>query len=327
MPETVKDLFKKIDRMVFRGERVFVIAALVVMSIVVFLDVVHRTFASDENKGVAAFVKLLSYFGQSIERGDATYTSLEGWFPYALWVAFVGLGVLGVRTASRREKVSMPRALVFSVVGVAGSYGLIRLFVAMTPNGVGWSQRLALVLTLWVGFVAASMCTYENKHLKVEAAQRVIPDGLKPYVVFLSAVFTAVVCFALMWLSTRFVLQRHLDFVQTEGRGGLIEGLGLPLYQAYAVLPLSFAIMTIRFLARGVFALGGELPVAPSIEGLDQLEKYKKEASLQAPSDVPTEVGSIAEDAPEPQSQVQTDSHGAPLDGYNNDDAGEEAER
>ncbi len=325
MPATVKDLFKKIDRMVFRGERVFVVAALVVMSVVVFLDVVHRTFSTNENKGVAAFVKLLSYFGQSIERGDPTYTSLESWFPYALWVAFVGLGVLGIRTAGRGKKMAMPKALLFSVVGLAAVYGLIRLFVMMTPNGLVWSQRLALVLTLWVGFVAASMCTYENKHLKVEAAQRAIPDNLKPYVVFLSSLFTAAVCFALMWLSTRFVLQRHMDIVQTEGRGGLVEGLGLPLYQAFAVLPLSFFIMTIRFLARGIFALGGELPVTPTIEGLDQLEKYA--GAGQAPSEVPTEVGSISEDAPEPQSRVQTDAHDAASASGKNDDADEEAAR
>lgn len=321
MPGTVKDLFKKIDRMVFRGERVFVVAALVVMSIVVFLDVVHRTFASNENKGVEAFVKLLSYFGQSIERGDPTYESLEGWVPYALWGGFVGLGVLGIRTAGKRKPLAMPKAVLFSAVGVVAVYGLIRLFIAMTPNGLVWSQSLALVLTLWVGFVAASMCTYENKHLKVEAAQRVIPDRLKPYVVLISASFTAAFCFGLMWLSTRYVLHRYDDFVQSEGRGGIVEGLGLPFYQAYAVLPLSFAVMTIRFLARGIFALGGELPVTPTIEGLDQLEKYA--GGSPAPSEVPTEVGSVSDDAAQPQSQVQTDPHGAP-NGRNEDSASKE---
>lgn len=308
---TVKDLFKKIDRLVFRGERVFVVAALVVMSIVVFLDVIHRTFASDENKGVAAFVKLLSYFGQKIERGDAAYTSLEGWFPYALWVVFVGLGVLAIRTAGRRRTVSLPKAAAFSVVGVVASYGLIRLFISLTPNGLIWSQRLALVLTLWVGFVAASMCTYENKHLKVEAAQRAIPDRFKPYVVFASALFTAAVCFSLMWLSLRYVLETYDQFVDSKGRGALVEGLDLPLYQAFAVLPLSFAIMTARYLARAIFALGGELPVAPSIEGLDQLDQHRAD-DAQKPSDIPTEVGSVSDDAPRPQSQVQTDPHGAP---------------
>jgi len=333
MPATVKDLFKKIDRMVFRGERGVVVVSLMVMSVVVFLDVVYRTFAGDENKGVTAFVKFLSYFGGTIERGDPTYLSLESWFPYVLWVAFVGLGVLGIRTAGRREKMVLPKALLFSTVGVAAVYGLIRLFLVLAPNGLVWAQNLALVLTLWVGFLAASMCTHENKHLKVEAAQRAIPEKFKPYVVFLSSLFSAAVCFGLMWVAVRYVLHRHNDFIQSEGRGGTVDGLGLPLYQAMAVLPLSFFTMTVRFTARGIFALGGELPETPSIEGLDQLEKYVGEA--QAPSDVPTEVGSVSDDLPRPQSQVRTDSHDSPGnesegdsgEGADGADESEEAER
>ncbi len=311
MRATVKEQFKKIDRMVFQVERLVAVAALVVMSLVVFADVVHRTFASDENKGVAAFVKLLSYFGQEIERGSATYVSLESWFPYALWFAFVGLGTLGIRTAKTQTKMALPKALVVSAVGVVVVYGLIQLFVTLFPNGLIWSQPLALVLTLWVGFVAASMCTHENKHLKVEAAQRAIPDKYKPYVVFASAMFTALVCFSLMWLSLRYVLANYEHFVKTEGRGGIIKGLGLPTYQAFSVLPLSFATMTVRFTARGIFALGGELPSTPEIEGLDQLEKYQEAATM--PSDVPTEVGvaGVAGDVVEPQSEVQTDPHAA----------------
>jgi len=311
MPATVKEQFKKIDRMVFRVERVFVVAALSLMSVVVFLDVVHRTFASEENKGVAAFVKLLSYFGQTIERTDPTYASLESWFPYALWIGFVGLGVLGIRTARTRTKVALPKAVLFSIVGVVAVYGLIRLFVALLPNGLIWSQPLALVLTLWVGFVAASMCTHENKHLKVEAAQRAIPDNLKPYVVFASAMFTAGVCFVLMWLSARYVLFNYEQFAESEGRGGVVKGMGLARYQAFAVLPLSFLTMCVRFTARGVFALGGELPTAATIEGLDKLEELGGGVK---PSDIPTEVASSSGDVPRPQSQVQTDPHGAPSD-------------
>lgn len=318
----MKDLFKKIDHAVFRGERVLVVAALVVMSVVVFLDVVHRTFAGNENKGVAAFVQLMSYVGVVIERGSATHTSLENWLPHALWIGFIGLGVLAVRTGSR-SKISTPKALGISIVGVVAVYGLIRLFLTLTPNGVGWSQRLALVLTLWVGFVAASMCTYENKHLKVEAAQRAIPEKFKPYVVFVSSAFTALVCFALMWLSVRFALQRHTDFVQTQGRGGVIEGIGLPMYQAVAVLPVSFCIMTVRFLARAVFALGGELPVAPVIEGLDQLDKYAD--GTRAPSDIPTEVGSVSDDLPQLASRIQTDPHAAAKNADSDVDAEEES--
>ncbi len=312
MRATVKDLFKKIDRRVFQVERVIVIAALVVMSTVVFFDVVHRTFAGDGNKGVAAFVKLLSYSGTTIEPDSSAYAGLESWFPYVLWAGFIGLGVLGIRTANTRTKMALPKALVFSAVGVVAVYGIIRLYVTMLPNGIIWSQKLALVLTLWVGFVAASMCTYENKHLKVEAAQRAIPAKLKPYVVFASSMFTAVICFSLMWLAARYTVFHYEQYVISEGRGGLVDGLGLPNYQAFSVLPLSFALMSIRFTARGIFALGGELPEAPTIEGIDELEKYQAAAAAAgnpAPSDVPTEVGVSMPDAPKPQSQVQTDPH------------------
>ena len=309
MGPAVKDTFKKIDRLVFRGERVVVVASLMVMSVVVFLDVVYRTFAGEEHKGVEAFVKFLSYFGAGIERGDATYLSLESWFPYVLWAAFIGLGALGIRAAGRRNPMALPKALVVATIGVVAVYGLIRLFLALAPNGLVWAQNLALVLTLWVGFVAASMCTYENKHIKVEAVQRAIPARYKRFVVFASSVFSASVCFALMWVALRYVLHRHDDFIQSEGRGGIVDGLGLPLYQAMAVLPLSFSIMTVRFLAQGVFALGGELPESPSIEGLDQLDRYASETK--APSEVPTEVGSVSDDAAQPQSQVQTDPHGS----------------
>ncbi len=328
MPAAVKELYKKIDRAVFRAERVFVVGALIIMSVVVFLDVVYRTFASEENKGVAAFVKFLSYFGVSLERGDAAYLSLETWFPYVLWVAFIGIGVLALRTAGGQKKMAVPKALGISVVGVLGVYGLIRLFLMLAPNGLVWAQNLALVLTLWVGFLAASMCTHENKHLKVEAAQRAIPEKFKRYVVFLSSLFSALVCFSLMWLALRYTLQRYDDLIESEGRGGVVEGLGLPLYQAMAVLPFSFFVMTIRFSARGLFALGGEMPVSPGIEGLDQLDKYADAGK--PPSDVPTEVAATSDDRPEPRSQVATDPHEAgedAVDGASEASSDEESAR
>ncbi len=330
MRATVKEQFKKIDRMVFRLERVFVVAALVVMSVVVFLDVVHRTFASEDNKGVTAFVKFLSYFGQDLERGDGRFEAIEQWFPYLLWAGFVGLGFLGLRTANTRTKIEPVRALAFSAAGVVVVYGLIRLFVTIMPNGLIWSQKLALVLTLWVGFIAASMCTHENKHLKVEAAQRLIPAKFKPFVVFVSATFTALVCFSLMWLATRYVLANYEDFVVTEGRGGIFKGLGVATWKCFAVLPLAFATMGIRFTARGIFALGGELPKDPGLEGIEALEKLERQQAQAAagrPSEVPTEAAELeVADRPLPQSRVSTDPHSEERDresGERDDESGE----
>ena len=282
----MNDRIKELDKLVYRAERAFVVGALVVMSIVVFLDVVHRTFSSEDNKFVEALVKLLSFIVTDIERDSASWNSLESIAPYLLWVGFSALGYFGIRTATRKDPMPQVKALGFSVVGVVAVYGLIRLFLRMFPNGLIWSQPLALVLTLWVGFIGASMCTYENKHLKVEAAQRFIPEKYKHIVAFASAVFTTVVCVALLWLSLRYVTFTYDEYVGTEGQGGLFQGLEVPKYICFAALPVSFAIMSARFAVLAVRALGGELPASDPLEGL--LEEVPH-AGMK-PSDVPTEV-------------------------------------
>ena len=194
----MNDRLKQIDKWVYRGERAFVVGALVVMSVVVFLDVTHRTFASEENKFVEALVKLLGFVGSDVEAGSSTYQSLESASPYLLWVGFSAVAFFGIRTATKRDPMPPAKAAGFAVVGVVAVYGLIRLFLRLFPNGLIWSQPLALVLTLWVGFIGASMCTYENKHLKVEAVHNgSMPEKYKHIVAFVSALFTTVRC---VWL-------------------------------------------------------------------------------------------------------------------------------
>jgi TRAP-type C4-dicarboxylate transport system permease small subunit len=326
----VKEQLKKVDEWVFRAERGFTVAALAVMSVVVFLDVVHRTFASQENKAVSAVVKVLGYGGVEVEVGDSTYQSLESVMPTITWIIFVALTFFAVRSANVRERVPPLRAFVYAVVGVVASYGLIRLFIKLLPNGLIWSQPLALVLTLWVGFIAASMCTYENKHLKVEAVTRAIPDRYKPFVVFASGAFTAGVCVALMWLSLRNIVYNYQEYTATDGQGGLFSGLDVPKYQCFLALPVAFFFMTLRFGTRALAALQGELPPEPQLEGLEDRGSPAKQKPSEVPtevsgkdiraqpiarglppSDVPTEVARIdaESDRPVAQSKVPTDPH------------------
>jgi len=282
----VKEQLKKVDAWVFRAERGFTVAALAVMSVVVFLDVVHRTFASQENKAVSAVVKVLGYVRVEVEFGDSTYQSLESVMPTITWVMSVALVFFAVRSANLRERVPPLRAFVYAVVGVVAAYGLVRLFIKLVPNGLIWSQPLALVLTLWVGFIAASMCTYENKHLKVEAVTRAIPDRYKPFVVFASGAFTALACAALMWLSLRYIVYSFEEYTATEGQGGLFSGLDVPKYQCFLALPIAFFVMTVRFTMRAIAALQGELPEEAPLEGLVD----RAPATKEKPSEVPTEV-------------------------------------
>ena len=283
-------LTEKLDDSIYRLERLVVVASLAVMSVVVFLDVIHRTFASEENKFVGVLAKTLGLFGVEIAAGTSTYETLETAAPVVLFVLFVWLAYFGIRTSTREVAVPPMKALVWATIGVIAAYGVVRLVILLMPNGFIWSQPLALVLTLWVGFFGASMCTHDNKHLRVEAVQRFLPEGVRPAIGFLSGLVTTTFTFALMWLSLRYVLFNYEEYVSTEGQGGLLIGLDVPKYLCFSALPIAFAFMTVRFGARAIRALRGE------VESVDPLKDLREDGHLPpsaAPSEVPTEVSGI----------------------------------
>lgn len=309
---------KRLDDAVYRAERMLVVSALLIMAVVVFLDVVHRGFAGEASKFADIGIKAAGLFG-ALPAKDAPeyaqavaelYPKLAEASPYVLFTVFTGLGYFGIRSTKRAVPVAPASAAGFAVAGVLAAYGLIRLLIWAMPNGVIWSQPMALVLTLWVGFIGASMCCYERKHLKVEAVQRQIPQKYRRYVAFVSGVVTTVVCLLLLWVSLRYVRYNYDEFVQTEGRGGLFQGWAVPRYLGFAALPISFTLMSARFGARAVLALQGKLEDVDPLAGLtgnkDDAQSSEPQSSKGLPSDIETEAVVVARKPEAVPSEVET---------------------
>ncbi len=321
-------VYKRIDRGVYQAERIVVVTALLVMSAVVFLDVVYRSFSGTESKFAAVVSRALGWVGTDLPPDSPGYEQLAASSPYVLFVGFSALAYFGIRSTKRATPIAAPIAAVAAVGGVLIAHGLVRLLLVTLPNGLVWSQDLALVLTLWVGFVGASMCTYENRHLKVEAVQRLLPEKIRPFVGFVSGVFTTAVCLGLLWVSIRYVAYHRAEYVSTSGRGGVVAGMDLPKYLGFAALPLSFGFMSIRFFVKALAALRGE--VEAPLDPLVAVGAVRPDEGL-LPSDVATEaqpaVRAAEESAidtmksrqeqaaarspgvPWPQSKVPTDAH------------------
>jgi C4-dicarboxylate transporter, DctQ subunit len=266
-PSVADSVYKRIDHAVYRAERAVVVGSLLIMSAVVFLDVLHRSFSGDESRLTTVLSKLLGWVGVEMPPGSPPYEQLASASPYLLFVGFAALAYFGIRSTKRATPIAAPIAAAAAVAGVLVAYGLVRLLLVLLPSGLIWSQDLALVLTLWVGFVGASMCTYENRHLKVEAVQKVLPAKLRPLVGFASGLFTTLVCAGLLWVSLRYVAFHRLEYISTEGQGGLFPGMTLPKYVGFLALPLSFAFMAVRFGAKAFGALRGEVeePLDPVV--------------------------------------------------------------
>ncbi|MCX4247315.1 TRAP transporter small permease [Paraliomyxa miuraensis] len=323
-----ESVYKRIDRAVYQAERAIVVGALLVMALVVFVDVVHRSFSGEESKLAIVAAKVGGWFGADLLPGTPGFSRLESAAPYVLAVVFTTLGYIGIRTAKRAKPIAPLTALAISAAGVLVAYGLVRLLLVMLPNGLTWSQDLALVLTLWVGFVGASMCTYENRHLRVEAAQRALPEKFRPSIAFISGLFTTTVCLVLVWLSLRYVTFHYQEYVSTDGKGGLFPGMDLPKYLGFSALPLAFSFMTIRYFVKALAALRGELEVPldpveaaggipqdrgpqPSEIATEARQLHTGEEDKQSAIDTMTSKAHMSLDngIPRPQSKVPTDAH------------------
>lgn len=331
-PPVSDSAYKRIDHAVYRAERAVVVGSLLLMSVVVFLDVVHRSFSGEDSKLAMVVAKLAGLLGADMPPGSPAHDQLAAASPYVLFVGFSALAYFGVRSTRRATPIAAPIAAAAAVAGVLIAYGLVRLLLVFLPNGLTWSQDVALVLTLWVGFVGASMCTYENRHLRVEAAQRSLPARLRPLVGFISGLFTTLVCAGLLWVSIRYVGFHYHEYVSTEGQGGLIPGTVLPKFAGFLALPLAFGFMSVRFFVKALAALRGELeePLDPVAAATGGSGHARASDSARMPSEVATEALRVARDdqesaidtmtsrarmlvrdpaAPRPQSKVPTAAH------------------
>lgn len=330
-------VYKRIDHAVYRAERAVVVGSLLLMSAVVFLDVVHRSFSGEDSKLAMVMAKLAGWVGISVPEGSPAHDQLAAAAPYVLFVLFSGLTYFGIRSTRRATPIAAPVAAGAAVAGVLVAYGLVRLLLVLVPSGLIWSQDLALVLTLWVGFVGASMCTYENRHLRVEAAGKLLPEAVRPFVGFVSGLFTTLVCAALLWVSLRYVAFHRQEWVATEGQGGLFPGMALPKWVGFLALPVAFGFMAVRFFVKSLGALRGEVevPLDPVAAAAGQGSRGDDPSTV--PSEVATEARPSSHDddlddaressidtmtskarmvvrdpaAPRPQSKVPTDAHDA----------------
>lgn len=209
----------RLDDLLYEGERAIVSASLIVMSAVVFIDVVWRTARS-----VA---------------GTTT-----GWV--FLGVIFV-LCVLGGLTA-RLEGASVAKRI---GLGLAAFVVLVVLgtLIYIAPNGFGWSQRLALVLILWVGLLGGSMAAKEGRHITVDAVRRVVPDKLQRLFEISSGLITVGLAFVLTILGIEYVRANWVDWVDSQYAASVFESLPIPYWASTLPIPVGFGLMAVRFVA------------------------------------------------------------------------------
>ncbi len=209
----------------------------------------------------------------------AAGTAALGWMMLSLesrlvYLILYGLGALGYVVAllrARPEGWQVKAGVMVAVVSPLFAYSALTWF----PRGYSWSKEMSLMLLLWVGFLGASVCAHEGKHLRMEAFEKLLTPAIARWVRVAGFLATAAFSGFLAWLGYLYL------FTPATGAyylGGVFEQTQVPDWVATIAVPIAFGLTMVRFVAAALSSAMGGTYGAPSAEDtLKEAEKAKAE--------------------------------------------------
>ena len=114
-------------------------------------------------------------------------------------------------------------------------------------TGISWGDPIVRYLVLWVAFIGASLATKEEKHITIEVFSRWFSANKASYLKLLSQLVSAIICGLLTFAAW--------TFVRNEARMGGASLLKIPSWIPEMIIPITFTLMTLRFLINFTAAL------------------------------------------------------------------------
>ncbi len=126
--------------------------------------------------------------------------------------------------------------MLFSMIVLASLDIFLRMF---TGGGLVWVSPLIRIMVLWLGLLGALLATRDNQHISIDILSRILGDAMRRWAQAFTSLFAALVCGVTAWYSIEFV-QGSFEY-QDEVMSGV------PAWPMQVVVPLSFAMMSLRF--------------------------------------------------------------------------------
>lgn len=108
-------------------------------------------------------------------------------------------------------------------------------------SGLLFADEMLRYLVLWSGFLGAAMATTKGKHIALDVVSYVAPAGLKKWLLIVTNLLSFLVCCGLSWASILFIRDEY-----QYGGSGVLD---LPTWLLYSIFPLTFILISCRFLA------------------------------------------------------------------------------
>ena len=156
------------------------------------------------------------------------------------------------RILGRIEKVLLSAMLAVMIM-VAFLQIVLRNFF---NTGLPWGDSFVRYLVLWVGFIGAALATREGSHINIDILSRWLPGVSKTVNRLLVHLFSCLICAILTYAS--------LVFIRNERLLGGTVFFDLPVWLLQLVLPVTFALMTLRYAMVGAGDIAVLIGKAPN---------------------------------------------------------------
>lgn len=201
------------------------------------------------------------------------FDRLESKLIFAGIFGAAALGFVGwvVKTKPAAYAVKAAAAL---VLGAA----VVWFSLSWFPIGYTWTNKISLMLLLWVGMLGASVCVHEGKHIRMEGLGKLAPAAWHRYITAVGFLVAAVFAGVMTWLGVLYTFG-PMGAYELEGR---IEGTDIPDWVGTFSVVIGFGLATLRFLGASVsWLLGGDYGTPAPDEGMEEAKALasEKEAS------------------------------------------------
>lgn len=278
--ESLRRIAGKVDDVVYRVERVLLLGSLTMMTILVTLDVIQRSFSRQVGKTEGALLAIF-YTNPTAEQTAFVVDVLGPLVFGVLACLFFILATHSSRAiAAERAKQPLPgfgKSLGVGLVIALGAGLFVKGLIFIFPSSVPGAQKFALGFMLWSGMLGASLATRTRRHIILDPIKKKLDEAtLKPFSL-IGGLLTFTFCGFLAVLGTMQLVEQFREWASGDGVG-VYDALPIPLWIGTLAVPVTFGVMALRFLGQGIHDFKWGPPKGGAdAHGID-LEALEKEA-------------------------------------------------
>ncbi len=134
--------------------------------------------------------------------------------------------------------------LLSAMIALASTQILLR---NLFDSGFVWIDPLLRVMVLWLGLIGATVATRDNKHIRIDLLDKLIKPNTDNLVQAVVGQISAWTCLVIGWYG--------MGWIRLDYEDGLDSFAGIPAWMLEVVVPLSFALIGLRFFILSIASL------------------------------------------------------------------------